>query len=83
MKPVSEFLFNVIAFWVLVVGGMSLAGIIENRTFYPLSLLICLLPAMFFIKFRLPLTWKRFVQTIIFVSIITIVLTLSELLSAA
>lgn len=77
----KQYFFNVVVWWLLVIGGMCLAGIIApSRPFYPLALCVCLLPALLFLKYRLPVTWRRFTFTTIVlfcISILYLVLSIS------
>ena len=56
-----KFIFNVFGTWLLVVGGMSIATRLSpDRSVFPIIATIGLLPAGLFMKFRLPISWLRF-----------------------
>jgi hypothetical protein len=59
----------VITWWLLVVGGGLLAGVIASGTsLYGLSFCVCLFPACLFMKFRVdpPMTWTKFIYMEVF-----------------
>ena len=61
MKSKATFIVNVLITWLLIVGGMCLAGWLSpSRTVYSILLVACLVPALLFMKFRLPISWYRF-----------------------
>ena len=61
MNKKATFVVNVLSAWLLVVGGMFLAGWLStSEETYTLILVASLVPALLFIKFRLPVSWPKF-----------------------
>ena len=74
MKAVAVYFFNAIVWWLMVVGGMCLAGIIAaDGPYYGLAVGLGILPSMLFLKFRLPTAWHQFAVAVIVVFLIGVV----------
>ena len=59
---ISKTILNTTVWFVLVVGGMCLAGEIPpDMWFYAPAVALCFLPASLFMKFTLPISWRRFI----------------------
>lgn len=81
-KAVYVYIVNVIVTWLLIMGGMCLAGCLSSsQTVYPLLLVACLVPASLFMKFRLPLSWRRFGMGLAVLIIVGIILAIGRRLN--
>lgn len=61
MNKKVTFALDMLITWLLVAGGMILAGWPStSRTVYPVSIAADIVPAGLFMKFRLPVSWHRF-----------------------
>jgi hypothetical protein len=61
MKEKTSFVVTVVTAWLLIVGGVCLAGwLAPSRAVYPILLVACLVPAMLLMKLRVPISWFRF-----------------------
>ena len=66
----QSYIAKVLITWVLIVGGMTLAGFCPNHSLYSLFLIISLLPALLFIGWCMHETWMEFWQLVLLLSII-------------
>ncbi len=60
MKEWTTLCVNVFGWSLLAIGGMGLAGWLSpSATFYPIILVAGIVPALLFMKFRLPISWHE------------------------
>jgi len=75
----SNYLFNVVVFFFLSVGGLCLAGEFNpEKAYFPLVLVICSLPLGLFMKYTLKISKIRFIFGIILLAVIGVFSVIEE-----
>jgi len=79
VDSMSNYLFNVVVFFILSVGGLCLAGEFNSeRAYFPLALVICMLPLGLFMKYTLKISKIRFLLGMILIAIIGVFSVIKE-----
>ncbi len=68
-----DVIFNILVFILLSVGGLCMIGQFnQEKVYFPLAVVICMLPLMLFMKYTQKLTNKRFYIVMIFMALLGI-----------
>ncbi|MCM8537075.1 MAG: hypothetical protein NE334_14140 [Lentisphaeraceae bacterium] len=69
----KDYIYNVFITYILIIGGFALsASISPAENLYPTVTLVCIIPALLFIKNKLNKSWSKFIPNFLYLIMLVI-----------